>query len=123
MVFSTYLIVLKKDSKYEILNSGKNILVRYSEIPKQTSTINRNVIQHLDSLCTIGVKQDDPVILLDDVITTGFSMKAGMYKLEQAGANVLMGIAFAKTSTMISRPNVDLAKKNGFKTSILNEQD
>lgn len=45
--------------KFKILNQGKNILMRYKEIPKQTSTKNRTIIQHLESLSTCNVQQGD----------------------------------------------------------------
>lgn len=88
--------LMKANHIYNVLNVG-NVLLRHSEIPKQTFLQNRNIEQHLRSLRAAYIYPGDNVILLDDVLTTGYSMKAGIYILEQAGAKVLWGVALAKT--------------------------
>ena len=84
---------------FKILNSRSNLLQRDATINKLASGGNRAVEVHIASL-SVPFTCDDykPVILLDDVTTTGNSMRAAISKLERAGYSVIAAIALGKTT-------------------------
>ncbi len=78
---------------------GTGILSRTLETPKKATDGNRNMESEIKSLTVTdkSIVRDRPVLLMDDVTTTGTSLKAGKCLLEQAGAKLVVMLALAKT--------------------------
>lgn len=78
---------------------GTEVIVRIKEIPKKALGGKRKLRPEIESL-TIrdsGIIKDKQVLLLDDVTTSGTSLKAGKYILENAGAKLVAIFALGKT--------------------------
>ncbi len=78
---------------------GTDILSRTLETPKKATSGNRNMESEIKSLTVTdkSIVRDRQVLLMDDVTTTGTSLKAGKCLLEQAGAKQVVMLALAKT--------------------------
>lgn len=92
-------LIPKLSGKFDILNEKKNLLKRDKSIEKLATGGDRAIEVHVNSLSvpTVGAA-DKNVVLLDDVTTTGNSMRAAISKLERAGYNVILAIALGKTA-------------------------
>lgn len=80
-----------------ILNTG-NLIKRIESIEPLHSGGDRDIDNHLATLIAIdSIKANDVIVLIDDVTTTGNSMKAAKQVLESTGAEVRLMIALGKT--------------------------
>lgn len=90
-------IVRQIADQYNVTNKG-NPLIRHTTVSKNATGGSRDMEKHLNS---IHVKMDlsfDKVILFDDVRTTGNSLRACKKLLEDAGADLVIPIAFGQTT-------------------------
>ena len=78
---------------------GTDIISRVFEIPKKTVGESSDMQLEIKSLAVTdeSVVRGRQVLLLDDVTTTGTSLKAGKYLIEQAGAEIVVLLALART--------------------------
>ena len=78
---------------------GTDVISRAFEIPKKTIGGSRNLQLEIKSLTVRDerVIKGQQVLLLDDVTTTGTSLKAGKYLIERAGAKIVVLLALART--------------------------
>lgn len=93
------MLVKRLASEFSIINSNTNLIGRTESIDKLATGGNREVSVHLHTLRVPTTTIDyNPVILLDDVTTTGNSITAAVSKLEDAGYTVIAAIALGKTA-------------------------
>ena len=78
---------------------GTEVISRVFETPKKTVGGSRDRQLEIKSLAVMNesVVRGRQVLLLDDVTTTGTSLKAGKYLIEQAGAEIVVLLALART--------------------------
>lgn len=78
---------------------GIDVLSRAFEIPKKAIGGSRDLQLEIESLTlrNESIVKGREVLLMDDVITTGTSLKAGKYLLERAGVALIALLALAKT--------------------------
>ncbi len=78
---------------------GTDVISRVFEIPKKTVGESSDMQLEIKSLAVTdeSVVRGRQVLLLDDVTTTGTSLKAGKYLIEQAGAEIVVLLALART--------------------------
>lgn len=78
---------------------GTGVLSRAFEIPKKTMGGSRDLQKEIESLIVSdeNIIRDRQVLLMDDVTTTGTSLKAGKYRMKQAGAKIVAMLALAET--------------------------
>ncbi len=78
---------------------GTDVISRVFEIPKKAIGGSRDLQLEIESLTVRNetIVKDRQVLLLDDVTTTGTSLKAGKYQLERAGVALVALHALAKT--------------------------
>ena len=78
---------------------GTDVISRVFEVPKKTAGGSRDMQLEIKSLAVLNesVVRGRQVLLLDDVTTTGTSLKAGKYLIEQAGAEMVVLLALART--------------------------
>ncbi|MEA2045511.1 MAG: phosphoribosyltransferase family protein [Euryarchaeota archaeon] len=78
---------------------GTDVLSRVFEIAKKAMGGSRDLQLEIKSLTVINESavKGRQVLLLDDVVTTGTSLKAGKYLIERAGAKMVVLLALAKT--------------------------
>ena len=78
---------------------GTDVLSRVFEIAKKAMGGSRDLQLEIKSLTVINESavKGRQVLLLDDVATTGTSLKAGKYLIERAGAKMVVLLALAKT--------------------------
>ena len=78
---------------------GTDAISRAFEIQKKTVGGSRDMQLEIKSLAVTNesVVRGRQVLLLDDVTTTGTSLKAGKYLIEQAGAEIVVLLALART--------------------------
>ena len=78
---------------------GTDVLLRAFEIPKKSIGGERDLQKEIRSL-TIrneNIIKDQQVLLMDDITTTGTSLKAGKIVLKRAGAKIVALLAIGKT--------------------------
>lgn len=90
--------IAKKLCTHSIID-GTDVIIRISEIEKKTTGGSRNLKLEIESL---GIRNEEivkghHVLLLDDVTTTGISIKAGRYILKKAGATMVSALTLGKT--------------------------
>ena len=78
---------------------GTDVISRVFEIPKKAIGGSRDLQLEIESLTlrNESIVKGRQVLLLDDVTTTGTSLKAGKYILERAGVALIALLALAKT--------------------------
>lgn len=78
---------------------GTEVLSRVFEIPQKTRGGRRDWELEIKSLIVRneGIVKGRQVLLMDDVTTTGTSLKAGRYVIKQAGAKLVALLALGKT--------------------------
>ena len=78
---------------------GIDVLSRAFEIPKKAIDESRDLQLEIESLTVRNgsIVKGRQVLLMDDVTTTGTSLKAGKYLLERAGVALIALLALAKT--------------------------
>ena len=78
---------------------GTHVISRVFEVPTKTVGGSRDIQSEIKSLAVTdeNVVRGQQVLLLDDVTTTGTSLKAGKYLIEQAGAELVVLLALART--------------------------
>ena len=78
---------------------GTYILLRAFEIPKKSIGGVRDLQEEIRSLTVRNenIIKDQQVLLMDDITTTGTSLKAGKYVLEQSGAKIAALLALGET--------------------------
>jgi predicted amidophosphoribosyltransferase len=78
---------------------GTDVISRTFEMPKKTVGGSRDMQLEIKSLAVTNesVVRGRQVLLLDDVTTTGTSLKAGKCLIEQAGAEIVVLLALART--------------------------
>jgi hypothetical protein len=78
---------------------GTDVLSRAFEIPKKAIGGNRDLQKEIESLIVSdeNIIRDRQVLLMDDITTTGTSLKAGKYRMERAGVALIALLALAKT--------------------------
>ncbi len=78
---------------------GTNVISRAFEMPKKTVGGSRDIQLEIKSLAVMNesIVRGRQALLLDDVTTTGTSLKAGKYLIEQAGAEIVALLALART--------------------------
>ncbi|HEM7567168.1 TPA: hypothetical protein U2J78_005038 [Serratia marcescens] len=91
-------LIEKLGYEFDILNAKKNLIARTESIDKLATGGDRNISVHLNTLRVITAEAEyKPVILLDDVETTGNSIDAGVSKLRDGGYTVIASIVLGKT--------------------------
>lgn len=75
-------------------------LVRHTTIGKLAHGGERSVQVHLDSIRVVDsfIIEDKQVLVLDDVQTTGNSLRACVYLMKKAGARIVKALSIAKTA-------------------------
>jgi predicted amidophosphoribosyltransferase len=92
-------LIPKLSQSLNVLNDKGNLLKRDATIDKLATGGERAIEVHVNSLSVASqVEGDKPVVLLDDVTTTGNSMRVAISKLNRAGYTVILAIALGKTS-------------------------
>ena len=78
---------------------GTDVISRVFEIPMKAIGGSRDLQLEIESLTVRNetIVKDRQVLLLDDVTTTGTSLKAGKYVIERAGAKIVSLLALAET--------------------------
>ena len=78
---------------------GTDVISRAFEIPKKTIGGSRDLQLEIKSLTVRNesVVKGRQVLLLDDVTTTGTSLKAEKYLIERAGAKIVALLALTRT--------------------------
>lgn len=78
---------------------GTDVISRVFEIPKKAIDGSRDLQLEIESLTMRNetIVKGRQVLLLDDVTTTGTSLKAGKYVIERAGAKIVALLALAET--------------------------
>jgi hypothetical protein len=79
---------------------GTDVLLRAFEIPKKAIVGSRDLQNEIESLIVsnVNIIRDRQVLLMDDITTTGTSLKAGKYRLALAGAKIVVMLALARTA-------------------------
>ena len=77
---------------------GSQLLIRYKTIPEQKTQGKRFEEVHLNSIKVSNDVKGKKIILIDDITTSGCSLKACKKLLLDAGANKVICFAFAKNS-------------------------
>ena len=84
-----------------LIIDGTNFIERSKEIAKKSVGGSRDLDSEIKSLIVknenINIIKDQQVLLLDDVTTSGASLKAGKYILEKAGAKLVVMYALGLT--------------------------
>jgi hypothetical protein len=91
--------ILAQRLAFKDRHDATSCLIRQITIPGPGENTDRDVGMHLDSIGVFNTYriQDRDVLLLDDVITTGNSLKACKMLLEQNGAKLVKCFALAYT--------------------------
>lgn len=78
---------------------GIDVIFRSKETDKKTSGRNRDINLEIESLSVTNdyIIKDQQVLLLDDVSTSGSSLRAGKYILRKAGAKLVAMYALGLT--------------------------
>lgn len=78
---------------------GTDVLSRAFEIPKKAIDGSRDLQKEIESLIVSdeNIIRDRQVLLMDDITTTGTSLKAGKYRMERAGAKIVAMLALVET--------------------------
>ena len=87
------------NGKKKIYTDGSQYLLRYKTVPEQKTQKKRYEGTHLDSVKlkeNINISGKN-IILIDDITTSGSSLRACKEILEDAGANKVICFAFGKT--------------------------
>lgn len=87
------------NDKKKIYTDGSQYLLRYKTVPEQKTQKKRREDTHLDSVKlkeNINVNGKN-IILIDDITTSGSSLRACKKILKDAGANEVICFAFGKT--------------------------
>ncbi len=95
-------LVTELSKRYNVVNKSHNLLKRTASIEPAHKGGDRAISNHLSTLQVVRGNAnifDSPVVLLDDVTTTGNSLKAGIMKLQRSHAKVIAAIALGKTVT------------------------
>ena len=79
------------------------ILVFNQEMESSRQSKRRNPV-HIESNYKILANPTNPILLFDDVYTTGAHIKAACWKLKSSGYNVVGGITFARTTKDGNQP-------------------
>ena len=88
----------KLKEKHNLLNDKGNLLERKSSIPKLASGGNRSKATQLQTMSAIKPKHKNlPVVLIDDVTTTGNSLNASIELLMEAQYDIIAVVALGKT--------------------------
>lgn len=84
---------------------GTRCLYRHKKIPKQANGGGRSVERHISSINIrdAHILSGKPVLLLDDVTTTGTSLKAGECLLQRAGVSRVHCLVLARTASYRAR--------------------
>lgn len=92
--FAEFLIIECK------LIDGTNLLVRQVIIPQLAAGGNRNINIHMNSMAVYDNEKikGKNILLIDDVCTSGNSLRAGKKLLEDAGANMVQMFALGQTT-------------------------
>lgn len=91
-------LIKKLGYEFDIQNEKGNLIARTESIDKLATGGDRNIGVHLNTLRVITAEAKyKPVILLDDVETTGNSIDAGISKLRDGGYTVIATITLGKT--------------------------
>ena len=91
-------IMIKDITKNSSYIDGSQLLLRYQSIPAQKTQGKRYEETHLNSIKINGDVKDKNVILIDDITTSGSSLKACRKILLNAGAKSVICFAFSKSS-------------------------
>jgi TPR repeat protein len=83
----------------EHMQDGRHCLYRTETVERQAGGKRRSLQSHYESLGLrdLGTLRSQVVILLDDVVTTGRSMRAAYYRLKQAKVREVICVALAGT--------------------------
>ena len=78
---------------------GTGVLLRAFKIPKKSIGGERDLQKEIISLTVRNenIIRGQQVLLMDDITTTGTSLKAGKYVLEQSGAKIVALLALGET--------------------------
>ena len=92
-------LIPKLSGKFDILNEKRNLIKRDKTIEKLANGGSRAIGVHINSLSVRTTEvAGKNVVLIDDVTTSGNSMRAAISKLERAGYNVIFAMALGKTA-------------------------
>ncbi|MET1253971.1 phosphoribosyltransferase [Aliikangiella maris] len=91
-------LIPKLAQRLPIINKDYNLIKRKSTIDKLATGGNRSLSTHMSSLKVPHISVEKaPVILLDDVTTSGNSLKAAITLLSHARYNVIAAVILGKT--------------------------
>ena len=91
-------LIIQDISKNSIYVDGSQLLLRKNDISEQKTQGKRFLETHLNSIKINGDVKGKKIILIDDVTTSGNSLKACKKILLNAGANSVLCFAFSKSS-------------------------
>lgn len=80
---------------------GTDVIIRVKEMQKKSTGGSRHLDSEIASIIirNENIVKDKQVLLLDDVTTSGTSLKAGRFRLEKAGAKLVIMHALALTES------------------------
>jgi len=92
--------IIKNLCRYSVNRiDGSNVLMRRLTVPKKSQGGERNYEKEIETLCVTrkSLVQNQQVLLIDDITTTGVSLRAGKQVLLRAGAKLVAMLALGKT--------------------------
>lgn len=91
-------LMIKEICKNTTYIDGSQLLIRNKSIPAQKNQRKRFEETHIDSINISGDVKGKKIILIDDITTSGSSLRANKKILLNAGASSVICFAFSKSS-------------------------
>lgn len=91
-------LMIKEICKNTTYIDGSQLLIRNKSIPAQKNQSKRFEETHIDSINISGDVKGKKIILIDDITTSGSSLRANKKILLNAGASSVICFAFSKSS-------------------------